>query len=363
MSKVVPVQLGDRSYDILIGPDLLPEVGKQCRALGLGAGSLVVSDSNVDPLYGPVVEESLASAGFAATRTAVPAGEASKSGEQLFALYDRAIAGGLDRRGAVVALGGGVVGDLAGFAAASLFRGVDYIQVPTSLLAMVDSAVGGKTGINLPHGKNLVGAFYQPKAVIASLDTLNTLPRREFASGMAEVIKYGLIRDPDFFAALETSADALLALDEALLTRVIARCCEIKAEVVREDERETSGVRAELNFGHTLGHAIERVAGYGDYLHGEAIAIGMVYAARLSARQRGFPPEAVDRLEALFRRFGLPTEAPDLEWPALRGAMRVDKKTVSSVTRFVLADDIGRVAVGCEVPDEVLAEVWHGRGE
>ncbi|MBU1909896.1 MAG: 3-dehydroquinate synthase [Verrucomicrobia bacterium] len=358
MAGKIKVDLGARSYEIRIGAGVLGQLGTLCRDLDLGPVALVVSDEHVNPLYGPPVEAALHEAGFEVGRVAVPAGEASKSGKMLFRLYDEALDRGLDRRGFVVALGGGVVGDLAGFFAASFLRGIRYVQIPTSLLAMVDSSVGGKTGINLPRGKNLVGAFHQPVLVLADVAALRTLPAREYTAGLAEVVKYGIIRDAGFFEKLEQNADGLRAGEPALLESVIAHGCRIKAEVVRLDERERS-LRAILNFGHTLGHAVEQVTGYGRYLHGEAISLGMAFAARLSARLTGFPPAEADRMIALLRALGLPVERPDLDWSAVRQAMGVDKKTRDRALRFVLAERIGAVRVGCEVPEELLREVWN----
>lgn len=358
MCEVIKVELGARSYDIRVGEGVLAKLGERCRDLDLGPSCLILSDSNVDLLYGQPAEKALASAGFIVNRAVIPAGEGSKSGEQLFALYGRAVKSGLDRRSFVVALGGGVVGDLGGFVAATYLRGITYVQAPTSLLAMVDSSVGGKTGINLPQGKNLVGAFHQPRLVLADTVTLKTLPAREYASGLAEVVKYGVIRDAALFAALESDADRLRAADPALLKGVIAQCCRIKADVVGADERE-SGLRAILNFGHTLAHAIEHAAGYGRFLHGEAVSIGMVYAARLSVELKGFAARDCARLEALLEKLGLPVRAPACEWQDIRGAMALDKKVAGRTPRFVLAEAIGRVAFGCEVPEELLRDTWE----
>ena len=357
MSAEVSVNVGARSYPILIGHALLPSLGAACRNAGLDGACLLVSDSHVDLIYGDVATRSLKSGGFAVSRAVVPAGEESKSGERLFALYGRAIAAGLDRQGFVVALGGGVVGDLAGYLAASYLRGIRCVQVPTSLLAMVDSSVGGKTGINLPQGKNLVGAFHQPTLVVADTATLKTLPSREYVSGLAEVVKYGVIRDAGFFALLEEHKDFLRTAGCERLEAVIARCCELKAEVVSLDERE-AGLRAILNFGHTLGHALETVMGYGHFLHGEAVAMGMAFAARVSVRQSGLPEQECARILALLEGLGLPVSAPECEWRAVRAAMAVDKKSRSRLPRFVLAERIGTVRHGCEVPEQVLEEVW-----
>ncbi len=358
MACTVTVELGPRSYDIRVGERLLGDLGPVCKALGLAADCLVVTDSNVENLYGKKACKALSAAGFNPTLAVIPAGEVSKSQRFLFELFDKAVEAGLDRRSFLVALGGGVVGDLAGFAAATYLRGIRVIQVPTTLLAMVDSSVGGKTGINLLQGKNLVGAFHQPSVVLADIQTLASLPKREYVSGIAEVVKYGVIRDAAFFADLEDHVQQLLAGDAAVLERVVARCCEIKAEVVRLDERE-GGLRAILNFGHTVGHAIEQVTEYSRYLHGEAVSIGMVFAARLSAQVRGFGAPDGARLMALLKAFGLPVNAPECSWTDLRLAMAVDKKGVEGVPRFVLVEKIGAVVTGCEVAEDVLHDVWE----
>lgn len=360
MRRTVQVDLGDRSYDIVIGSGLLGDLGTLARAVAIGKRVLLVTDETVDRLLGAAAQAALEKAGYVVARGVVPSGETSKAGDWLFRLYDRAVAHGLDRHAAVVALGGGVVGDLAGFMAATYLRGIRLIQVPTTLLAMVDSAVGGKTGINLPQGKNLVGAFHQPALVLCDIDTLATLPKREFAAGLAEVIKYGVIWDAKLFATLEQDLDRILAGDRDLVARIVARSCEIKGEVVQQDERE-SGLRAILNFGHTVGHALEQVSGYGTYLHGEAIAVGMVFAARLSVRARGLPAAEAGRLEQLLARAGLPIAAPGYAWSALRAAIEVDKKASAGRPAFVLAERLGRVAFGCDVAEHVLEEVWRGQ--
>jgi 3-dehydroquinate synthase len=251
-----------------------------------------------------------------------------------------------------------VIGDLAGYAAASYLRGVAFLQVPTSLLAMVDSSVGGKTGINLKQGKNLVGAFYQPQAVSINLDTLDSLPEREYLSGLAEVVKYGLIYDADFFALLENEQESLLARDKAILSTVVARCCQIKADVVAQDEKE-GGLRAILNYGHTLGHAIEAVCGYGCYLHGEAIAIGMAYANELSRQTLGLSDESCARITTLLARFGLPVAlSNDVGWDALRAVMSTDKKAQRGLPKFVLIPEIGHARFGCEVSEDILRRAY-----
>ena len=360
----VRVPLGNRSYDILIGRELIRSLGSHCRRLGLGSRCAVITDSHVEPLYAEAVEASLAESGFAPIRVVVPAGEKSKSLKTLGQCYDQLAQHRLERKSFVVALGGGVVGDLAGFVAASYLRGIPFVQIPTTLLAQVDSSVGGKVGINLPAGKNLVGAFHQPRLVLCDLDTLESLPDREFRSGLAEVVKYGIIYDRLLFGRLEKAASAILAKDDKELTHLVARSCGIKGEVVGQDETE-SGLRAILNFGHTIGHAIENVSGYGKFLHGEAISIGQVAAAYLSAESAGLNPDDVERIWMLFNKFGLPVT---FNWtPAIRkrlfGAMRVDKKVAAGEIRFVLANRIGKVEWGCKVSDESVEaalEFIHG---
>ena len=357
MTREVLVDLGDRSYLIRIQPGLLADVGRVCHELGLTSTALVVSDDNVGVLYGDACVESLTLSGIHAVRATVPAGEPSKCLKQLSELYDRAVEVGLDRKSFVVALGGGVVGDLAGYLAASYLRGIAYVQVPTTLVAMVDSAVGGKTGINLPQGKNLVGSFWQPSTVCTDLSLLDSLPPREYISGLAEVIKYGVIWDAELFDLLEQRRDELVHRDPSLIGKVVARSCAIKADVVRRDERE-GGLRAILNFGHTVGHAIEKVAAYGTYLHGEAISIGMVYAAKLSVNQAGFSAFDSDRIETLLKTYGLPTCATGCAWKDIRMAICVDKKTADQTPRFVLANRIGQVVFDCEVKETDLKSVW-----
>ena len=388
MTHDITVDLGDRSYPILIGSGILETLGDACKAAGLTGHCLIVSDENVAPLYAERIFQTLEKAGFDPVLEVLPAGEPTKCQAQLMNLYVKAAENRLDRKCFMVALGGGVIGDLTGFTAASWLRGIQFVQVPTSLLAMVDSSVGGKTGINIPAGKNLVGAFHQPELVLVDLDTLQTLPEREFAAGMSEVAKYGVVWDAVLFEELEKNRGAGLACFQCLesvdagssprlqtqgergedpvftnwIGEIIARCCEIKAEVVRQDERE-GGLRGILNFGHTLGHAIENAAGYGQFLHGEAVAIGMVYAARLSTALKGLSVEESERIEKLLVALKLPVVAPGLAWSDLRSAMAVDKKTVGGLPKFVLTDRIGHVNFGCEVPEELMEEVWNGIGQ
>ena len=357
MSSVVRVELGSRGYDINIGKALVDVMS----TAGCGRTALLVSDSNVDVLYGDECEKVMVSLGFSVERVVVPAGESTKSFEYAVKLYDAALRGQLDRSAYVVALGGGVVGDLAGFVAGTYLRGIKLIQVPTSLLAMVDSSVGGKTAVNLPQGKNLVGVFYQPQEVAVAMDTLRSLPEREYISGMAEIVKYGIIFDAEFFELLEKHADALRGRDYDVLSQVVARCCEIKAEVVAADERE-GGLRAILNYGHTLGHAIENSCGYGTLLHGEAVALGMVYAGELSAASLGLGRKAADRVTNLLEALGLPISKSslpaELGWEKLRSIMSADKKAEKAVPTFVLASEIGKVKFGCKVDEEMLLSAW-----
>ncbi len=363
MTHNVTVDLGERSYPIHIGSGILDTLGEACKAAGLKGRCLLVSDENVAPLYAEKVFQSLGKAGFSPTLEVLPAGEPTKCHEQLIRLYSKAAELNLDRGHFMVALGGGVIGDLTGYAAASWLRGIRFVQVPTSLLAMVDSSVGGKTGINIAEGKNLVGAFHQPELVLMDLETLQTLPAREFAAGMSEVVKYGIIWDSEFFQTLEAGSaggrfcfQCLDTASTSWMGEIIARCCEIKAEVVRQDERE-GGLRGILNFGHTLAHAIENVAGYGEYLHGEAVAIGMIYAARLSTQLKGLSVEESERIEKLLTTLGLPVDAPGLAWKDLRAAMAVDKKTRDGRVKFVLVDRMGHAEIGCEIPEESFKEV------
>ena len=349
--RMVPVSLGERSYSIKIGGGLLARLGTECARLKLGQRAAIITDANVGPRQAATARQALVAAGFDPVVITVPAGETSKNLKRVHACYDELAAHRLERKSFVVALGGGVVGDLAGFVAATYLRGIPFVQVPTTLLAQVDSSVGGKVGVNLAAGKNLVGAFYQPKLVLCDLDALQTLPAREFASGLAEVIKYGIIYDARFFQQLERVLPKLLARDPKTLTTVIARCCEIKAEVVGQDETE-SGLRAILNFGHTLGHAIENSSGYGKYLHGEAIAIGQVLAARLSVSLHGLPAGDALRIEKLLAGAGLPVaiKLSSAQRPKLFAAMLLDKKVSAGEVKFVLAKRIGQVDFGCRVP-------------
>ncbi|HOC55965.1 MAG TPA: 3-dehydroquinate synthase [Verrucomicrobiota bacterium] len=353
--RIVTVPLGQRSYAIKIGTGLLARLGDECARLNFDRRCALISDRNVAPRFGKTAQRSLAKAGFAAELITLPAGETAKSLNTVEACYNQLAARRLERKSFIVALGGGVVGDLAGFVAATYLRGLPFVQVPTTLLAQVDSSVGGKVGVNLRAGKNLVGAFHQPRLVLCDLRTLVLLPQREYRAGLAEVIKYGIIYDAALFQRLERDLPRLLRREPACLAAVVARCCEIKAEVVRQDETET-GLRAILNFGHTIGHALEAISAYGQYLHGEAIAIGQVAAAKLSAAVLGLPEFEVERIHHLFQRAGLPTQVKlnTAKRRKLLGAMKLDKKVSGGEITFVLARRIGTVEIGQRVPTALI---------
>ena len=356
--RIVQVPLGSRSYTIKVGGGLLSRLGAECAQLKLGQRCAVITDSNVGKKFAKAALKSLSASGFQPVLITVPAGEKSKRIAVVEKCYDQLAAHRLERKSFIVALGGGVVGDLAGFVAATYLRGIPFVQVPTTLLAQVDSSVGGKTGVNLKAGKNLVGAFYQPRLVLCDLDALKTLPKREYISGLAEVIKYGVIYDAILFTQLERNLPKLLQRDAATLAAVVARCCEIKADVVGQDETE-SGLRAILNFGHTIGHAIENSSGYGKFLHGEAIAIGQVAAARLSHKILGLPSGDVERIIKLFVHAGLPVKIKLSAAPRkkLFAAMKLDKKVSGGEVKFVLANRIGKVVWGQKVSPGLVNEV------
>ncbi len=356
--RTVSIDLGERSYDISIGGGLLDDP-RSYSDLPAATSALIVSNTTVAPLYAQRLHTALLAKFPLVHSVVLPDGEEYKTWQTLNLIFDALLHNLCDRKTVLFALGGGVVGDMTGFAAASFMRGVPFVQVPTSLLAQVDSSVGGKTAINHPLGKNMVGAFYQPLKVLCDLDTLSTLPGRELSAGLAEVIKYGPIADLEFLAWIEAHIDALLAREPAALVHVVKRSCEIKSWVVGQDERE-SGLRAILNFGHTFGHAIESGLGYGQWLHGEAVGCGMVMAAHLSHRL-GLVDEAfVRRLSALVHRAGLPVFGPRLS--ATDNArrylelMRVDKKAHGGEIRFVVIDGPARAAVRT-APDALVCEV------
>ncbi|MCZ6794338.1 MAG: 3-dehydroquinate synthase [Planctomycetota bacterium] len=340
MAKIV-VRTPGGSYPVRIGAGAIEELPRLFRGRRAPSSLFLVTDTRVRRHHGAQVERLLAASGLAVARIVLPAGEGSKSVEQLERIWRAATRHGVDRQSCFVALGGGVIGDLTGFAAASTLRGVDFVQVPTTLLAMVDASVGGKTGINLPEGKNLVGAFHQPRAVVMDLDFLATLPPREWRAGWAEVIKTAAILDAALFRQLERRREDLLSTRAAPLAEVVARCVRIKAKVVESDERE-SGLRRILNFGHTLAHGIEAAQGYGGLLHGEAVAVGMVFAARLGETLGQTPPGVPERLERLLEGFGLPVALRTGDASRILSAMSRDKKRGPRGLRWVLLQELGR---------------------
>ncbi len=345
------VSLGARSYPIHLGEgalEQLPEVLAAARVKGtLG----VVTDSHVAPLYGSRVEALIRSAGFKSVTHVMPAGEEYKRLDRIEAICGTFLEAGLDRASAVIALGGGVVGDIAGFAAGVFMRGIPFIQVPTTVVAQVDSSVGGKTGVNHPLGKNTIGVFHQPRAVLIDLSFLRTLPGRELSAGVAEIIKHGVIADAELFEYMERHAEAILAKDLSALEYPVRRSCEIKAAIVAEDETE-QGVRANLNYGHTFGHAIESVSGYTRFLHGEAVALGMCAAGAL-ARNLGMADERfVERQRQCCVLYGLPVAWPELPVEASLAAMRKDKKARAGALKFILATEIGRVVQRTDISEE-----------
>jgi 3-dehydroquinate synthase len=358
--RTLTVNLGERSYPIYVGEDLLSQTGEILRRVGLGKKVGIVTDAKVGELYLKPVEESLRRAGFSVTVVSLPEGEEHKNLEAVSAIYDRLIGERFERGSFLLALGGGVVGDITGFAAATFLRGISYVQVPTTLLAQVDSSVGGKTGVNHKEGKNLIGAFHQPRLVLIDVAALGSLPRRELAAGLAEVIKYGIIADPRLFSFLEAEMENLLALQTAALTEVVAASCAIKAKVVEKDERE-SEYRAVLNFGHTVGHALESATGYELYLHGEAVAIGMIQAAAISVRRGLCDQDSFERIRRLIAKAGLPTEiAPRVEPEELIQCMEVDKKSEGGKIKFVLCEGIGKTRFYSLAPAEIAAGLAKG---
>ncbi len=351
--SVVPIDLGDRSYDILIGDGLMK--AESFAGLPQSAKALIVTNTTVGPLYTAQLREAIAPLHKQVLDVELPDGEQYKDWPALNQVFTKLLEEAADRKTVLYALGGGVVGDMTGFAAACYMRGVPFVQVPTTLLAQVDSSVGGKTAINHPAGKNMIGAFYQPLRVVCDIDTLDTLPQRELLAGLAEVIKYGPIADAEFLSWLEANLDALLARDRAALKHAIQRSCEIKAWVVGQDEKE-SGLRAILNFGHTFGHAIEAGLGYGAWLHGEAVGCGMVMAADLSARLGLIDEATSQRIRALVERTGLPVKGPDLGADRYIELMQVDKKAEGGEIRFVVVGPLGQAGMR-GAPDAVVRDV------
>ena len=357
----VRVKLGERSYDICIGKNILRNIGSSLKSFGLSPRIAIVTNPTVYPLYGAVVAKSLKKAGFDVLSVTIPDGEEYKDllwAEHVFNILLKAK---LDRSSALVALGGGVIGDITGFAASTYMRGISYIQVPTTLLAQVDSSVGGKTGVNHRLGKNMIGTFWQPRLVWIDTATLKTLPGREFLSGLAEVIKHGVIWDGKLFDFLEAGKKKILNLDNKSIMHIIKRSCEIKAEVVSKDERE-SGLRSILNFGHTIGHAIETATGYRRYLHGEAVAIGMCLEAELSGKLKFIGSDKVRRIKSLVESYGLPSEMPeDIDIKHILSSMELDKKVVAGELRFILPERIGKVKIHKGVSERVIRELLQTR--
>ena len=350
----VEVKLAERSYPIFIGTKTLDGMaGKLAELIDGWSHAIIICDEKVAEVIGKAVEDSLSQSGKRTTRLLVPSGEENKSFASLSMLWGRMLDGKSDRKSVVVAVGGGVVGDQAGFAAATFARGLRFVQVPTTLLAMVDSSVGGKTGINMPAAKNMIGAFWQPHAVWIDTSTLDSLPDREFRSGLAEVVKYGIILDSPFFAYLEDNAEAILSRSHDHIQYIVRRSCELKAQVVSQDERETNGLRAILNYGHTFGHAIEAKTSYGRFLHGEAISIGMTMAGHLAVRLELWQEEYQRRQSSLLRKFGLPTGFSEVPCEQLVEAMQWDKKTEHGKLNFILPTRIGNVRAvsNCQYAD------------
>lgn len=352
----VRVELGERSYNIVIDSGILGDIGRSLEKFEFSRKIALISNPTVYRLYGDTVRNALVGSGFDPVEIIIPDGEEYKNLAQVRDIYGEMLKARLDRKSVVMALGGGVIGDIAGFAASTYMRGIDFVQVPTTLLAQVDSSVGGKTGVNHTAGKNMIGTFWQPRLVWVDISTLKTLPKRELLAGLAEVIKYGVIWDREFFEFLESRRESVLNLEGDALAHIIERSCEIKADVVSKDERE-AGIRAILNYGHTIGHAIETVTGYTRYLHGEAVAMGM-YAEAKAAQILGMVDDAaVKRIRTLIEMYGLPAVLPDsLDFRSLFESMQLDKKTVSGELKFILPESIGKVKVHKGITEAVVRE-------
>jgi len=359
MTCAIKVDIPEHAYEIAIAPGSLDQLGEQMSKLNLGKKVLLVSNPVIFKHYGAVAIAALTKTGFEVTNYNLPPGERYKTLNSIQKLYDVALENRLERSSTIVALGGGVIGDMAGFAAATWLRGINLVQVPTSLLAMVDSSVGGKTGVNHPKGKNLIGAFYQPRFVLIDPEVLKTLPTREFKAGMAEVIKYGVIWDEELFTQLAASKhlDQLRYIKPEMIEYIITRSCQAKADVVSQDEKE-AGLRAILNYGHTIGHAIESVTGYNLLKHGEAVGIGMVAAGQIAVELGLWQKEDTERQNSLIQKTGLPSQLPSgLDIQAIIDALQLDKKVKSGKVRFVLPTQIGAVKVTDEVPTDVIRRV------
>ncbi len=342
--QTVKVVLGRRSHDIVIGPGSLHRIGQHLQSLGLSGKVGVVTNPTLARLYGASLKKAIVKAGFTCHMISIPEGERAKTFRWVSYIVDELVKHRFERRSTLVALGGGVIGDITGFAASMYLRGIPFVQVSTTLVAQVDSSVGGKTGVNHPAGKNLIGAFYQPSLVVSDTNTLQTLPKREWLAGLAEVIKYGVIADKKFFAFLEDRMEHILDMKDEDIRKVVTRCCEIKAWVVAKDERE-SGLRRILNYGHTIGHALEALGRYQKYIHGEAVGIGMVYESLLANHLKLCSKGVVERQRALMTRTGLPVRMPAHNFLKLWGAMRHDKKVARGTIHCVLPRSIGKVQV------------------
>ncbi len=350
------VTTATESYPVFAGGGLLESLGERMKRAGLAGDAYIVSDDHVFPLYGERVKSSLEDAGFTVDSLVVPHGEMSKSMAVAMRIYDFLVLHHAERSHIILALGGGMVGDLAGFVAATFLRGMPFVQVPTSLVGMVDSSIGGKVAINHPEGKNLIGSFYQPRLVLSDVQTLTTLPERELTSGWAEVIKHGLIRDVDYLQFLEQNAEKLIRLDKEVIVEAVSRSAAIKAAVVSEDEKE-SGLRAVLNYGHTIAHGLETATGYERMLHGEAVSVGMAGAAEIAHRMGLLDGEAVDRQKALLESFGLPVTCPDVDVNAVMRAIELDKKVRMKAVRWVLLPRIGETVIRNDVPSDMVQSV------
>jgi 3-dehydroquinate synthase len=361
-THTVHVNLGPRSYDIEIGNGNLREIVRFCDTDHDDAHCVIITDANVDSLYAEPVASALVEAGAEVDILVVEAGEQSKASEVAAELWDQMLDQGTDRKPVVVAVGGGVVGDLAGFVAATFARGLRFVQVPTTLLAQVDSSVGGKVGINLTGGKNMVGAFWQPHGVVIDVEVLDSLPDREYRAGLAEVVKYGVIQDAGFFTFLEQNVKPINARDRAVLTRLVQRCCRLKADVVEQDEREETGQRAILNYGHTFCHAFEAATGYEQLLHGEGVAIGMMCAARLAQRLGRVDTAFVDRQRNLLSALGLPLNVPEVDREEIIELMYRDKKVDRGKLRFILPSRMGHVECVKDVATAEILAALEGEG-
>jgi 3-dehydroquinate synthase len=355
-TQYLHVRLGARSYDILVANDSLHHLGAFARQRSQGNAALIVTDENAN-VHAQPIQQSLNESGFRTSLTVRPAGEAQKSLTSAAELYDALVDLPADRRTLVVAVGGGVIGDLAGFVAATYARGIPLLMVPTTLLAMVDSSVGGKVGVNHPRAKNMIGAFHQPIGVFIDNSTLTTLPDREFRSGLAEVVKYGVILDADFFSYLEQAVEPILRRDPAAIQRIVLRSCELKAQVVEKDEREETDIRAKLNYGHTFAHAFETAGGYSAWLHGEAVAAGMACASRLAEKRGLISRDITERQIRLLQAFSLPIGPKQWTVDQLVQTMRKDKKAVNGRMRFVLPTRLGEVALFDNVPESDVRDV------